>query len=251
MEHAMQVIDIATFLIVFIAALVHGLLGVGFPMLATPLLALASDVREAVVLLLTPTLSINLVNVIRGGHWRQSIGQFWPMALFGAAGSLLGTHLLVLTNPEPYKLLMAIMILIYLNINRVGIRLNWVRYHVLWASALFGFVGGILAGTVNVMLPALIIFALEMDLKPLVTVQVFNFCFFFGKISQAAALMDHGLFGASQFIESIPVIFIALMALTIGMCFRDRIEVDVYRRWLKRTLAAVAALLIFQYVGLF
>lgn len=246
----MQVFEIATFLIVFIAALVHGLLGVGFPMLATPLLALTSDVREAVVLLLMPTLSINLVNVIRGGHWRQSIGQFWPLALFGAVGSLLGTQLLVLANPEPFKLLMAAMILIYLNIHKIGIRLNWIGRHVLWASVIFGLVGGILAGTVNVMLPALIIFALEMDLKPLVTVQVFNFCFFLGKLSQAAVLVNHGLLGGPHIIESIPVICIALIALAIGMRFRDRIEAGIYRRWLKRTLAAIAVMLILQYVEL-
>ncbi len=247
----MPVIDIATFLIVFFSALVHGLLGMGFPMLATPLLALASDVREAVVLLLMPTLSINLVNVIRGGHWRQSIGQFWPLAMFGATGSLLGTQLLVLTDPGPYKLLMAIMIAIYLNIHKMGIRMNWVRHHVLLASAIFGLVGGILAGTVNVMLPALIIFALEMNLKPLVTVQVFNFCFFFGKLSQAAVLMNHNLFGTAQIIGAIPVICIALLALMIGMRFRDRINADIYRRWLKRTLSAIAVLLIIQYIGIF
>lgn len=245
----MQVIDIATYLIVFFSALAHGLLGLGFPMLATPLLALTSDVRSAVVLLLIPTLSINLVNVIRGGHWRQSIGKFWPLALFGAAGSLLGTQLLVHTDPGPYKLLMSIMILIYLNINRLGVRLKWVRHHILAASALFGIVGGLLAGTVNVMLPALIIFALELDLKPLVTVQVFNFCFFFGKLSQAAVLVNHDLIGPHQVILALPVVAVALVALTIGMRFRDRIEAEIYRTWLKRALAAVAVILILQYLG--
>ena len=243
----MQAIDFATYLIVFVAALVHGLLGLGFPMLATPLLTLTSDVREAVVLLLLPTLSINMINVIRGGHWRQSIGKFWPLALFGAAGSLLGTHLLVHTDPDPFKILMALMILVYLNIHRLGVRLQWVSRHVLLASAIFGLVGGLLAGTVNVMLPALIIFALEMDLKPLVTVQVFNFCFFFGKLSQAAVLVDQGFIGWPQITGSISVICIALIALIIGMRFRERIEVDIYRRWLKRVLAIIAGLLIIQY----
>jgi len=247
----MQAMDLVTYLIVFVAALTHGLLGLGFPMLATPLLALTSDVREAVVLLLLPTLSINLTNVIRGGHWQQSIGKFWPLALFGTVGSLFGTQLLVVADPEPFKLIMAFMILIYLNIHRLGIRMRWVGRHVLWASAIFGTIGGLLAGTVNVMLPALIIFALEMDLKPLVTIQVFNFCFFFGKLSQAAVLVNHGLLDQSHIIAAIPVICVALVAMTIGMRFRDRIEAVIYRRWLKRLLAAIAGLLVCQYLGLF
>lgn len=243
-------VDLITYIIIFLSALVHGLLGLGFPMLATPLLTLTSDVRSAIVLLLLPTLAVNVVNVVRGGHWAESIGKFWPLALFGAAGSLLGTQLLVLTDPHPYKLLMALMIFVYLNIHRLGLRMKWIRRHVLAASAIFGLVGGLLAGTVNVMLPALIIFALEMRLTPLVTVQIFNFSFFFGKMSQAAVLSTHGYLGPPQLAASVPFVCIALVALFLGIRFRERIAADTYRLWLKRVLAAIAALLVLQYVNI-
>lgn len=241
--------EIATYTVIFISALVHGLLGLGFPMLATPLLSLLSDVRTAVVILLLPTLAVNVVNVVRGGHWKASIGRFWALALFGGIGSLLGTQLLVLTNPAPYKLLMAAMIVVYLNSHRLGIRLKWVRRHTLWASAVFGLLGGFLAGTVNVMLPALIIFALEMRLSPLVTVQVFNFSFFLGKLSQGAVLASHGYLDSSHVISVSPYIGVALLALALGMHFRDRIDERIYRRWLKRVLAGIAILLVIQYAG--
>lgn len=245
----MVFMDIAVYIIIVFAALVHGLLGLGFPMLATPLLALGTDVRTAIVLLLWPTLAINAVNVLRGGHWRESIGRFWPLAVFGAAGSFLGTQLLLITHPAPYKLLMAAMILVYLNIDRLGIRLSWVRRHVLWASALFGLVGGLMAGTVNVMLPALIIFALEMKLTPLVTVQIFNFSFLFGKISQGAVLASHGYLNSAHFISALPFICVALIALAVGIRYRDRIKSEIYRKWLKWILSGIAILLIAQYMS--
>lgn len=245
----MVFMEVAAYIIIIFSALVHGLLGLGFPMLATPLLALSSDVRTAIVLLLWPTLAINAVNVIRGGHWRESIGRYWPLAVFGAIGSLLGTQLLVMTHPAPFKLVMAVMILIYLNIERLGIRLRWVRRHVLWACAIFGLLGGLLAGTVNVMLPALIIFALEMKLTPLVTVQIFNFSFLFGKISQGAVLASHGYLTISHFISALPFILVALIALGVGIQYRERIKKEVYRQWLKWILAGIAIVLIVQYVG--
>lgn len=246
----MPPIDIAAYAIIFVSALVHGLLGMGFPMLATPLLSLTGDVRSAIVMLLLPTLAINMVNVIHGGHWRESIGRFWPLALFGALGSLLGTELLVLTDPAPYKLLMAAMILVYLNVHRLGIRLRWIQRHVHLASALFGLIGGLLAGTVNVMLPALIIFALEMNLTPLITVQIFNFSFFFGKLSQGAILASSGYIDGSHILTAIPLIGVALLALGLGMRFRDRIKTEVYRLWLRRILAAITILLILQYFSI-
>jgi uncharacterized protein len=239
--------DITTYAIIVFSAFVHGLLGVGFPLLATPLLALTSDVRSAVVLLLLPTMALNVVNVIHGGHWRESIGRFWPLALFGAIGSLVGTQLLVLTDPAPYKLLLAAMIAVYLNIHRLGIRLHWIRHHVILASVLFGLFGGLLAGTVNVMVPALIIFALEMHLTPLITVQVFNFCFFFGKLSQGAVLASHGYLDGPQILSAIPHVGAALLALAVGIRYRKRIETEVYRRWLRRILTIITLLLILQY----
>ena len=165
--------------ILLVAGLVHGALGMGFPMLATPLLAMLTDVRSAILIVLVPTLFINVASTIKGGRWRNSIGLYWPIALYGVAGSIVGTQLLVVTDPAPYRLLLAAMILVYLNIERIGIRLQWVRSRPQLAYAVFGLAGGFLAGTVNVMLPALIIFALEMGLAAAVAVQLFNFCFFF------------------------------------------------------------------------
>ena len=247
----MTVEGITIIAIIVISALVHGLLGLGFPMLATPLLSLTGDVRSAIVMLLWPTLAINAVNVVRGGRWKDSIGRFWPLALFGAIGSLLGTQLLVYTDPAPFKLLMAVMIWVYLNVDRIGLRFNWVRQHVFLASMLFGLIGGLLAGTVNVMLPALIIFALEMNLTPLVTVQIFNFSFFFGKISQGAILVSHGYLDGAQFLSTLPLVVIALLGLAVGIQFRDRIEVELYQRWLKWILAGISILLVLQYAELF
>jgi hypothetical protein len=48
----MAVMDLTAYIIIAFCALIHGILGLGFPMLATPLLALGSDVRTAIVLLL-------------------------------------------------------------------------------------------------------------------------------------------------------------------------------------------------------
>jgi len=234
-------------LVVIVAGLVHGLIGLGFPMIATPLIALTSDVRSAIVALLLPTMAINAVNIIRGGNWGKSIGRFWLLALFGALGSLLGTRILVYTDPAPFRLLMAGVLFLYLAHHRLGIRMQWVRRHTIAASIGFGLLGGFLAGTVNVMVPALIIFAIELRLAPLVTVQVFNFCFLLGKLSQGAVLASHGYVGQSEILHSLPLAGAALAALWWGMRFRDRIDAAVYRKWLKRALAAIAILLIVQY----
>ena len=50
--------------IIGFAAMVHGTIGIGFPMIATPLLAMTADVRTAILLLVLPTTLINLANIL-------------------------------------------------------------------------------------------------------------------------------------------------------------------------------------------
>ncbi|MFT5176207.1 MAG: putative membrane protein YfcA, partial [Gammaproteobacteria bacterium] len=77
-------------LILAFAGLVHGTLGLGFPVLATPLLALMVDVRLAILITLLPTATVNLGSIIQGGNWSESIGRFWPLALYSVIGGVVG-----------------------------------------------------------------------------------------------------------------------------------------------------------------
>jgi len=235
-------------LILLAGGLIHGTLGMGFPLITTPLVALLVDVRSAMLLLLLPTLAINLVNVTAGGHWKDSIGRFWPLAVYGAVGSFLGTRLLIATDPAPYKLLMAFVILLYLYVNRYGLKMSWIRRRPGLAMVVFGISGGMLAGTVNVMLPALIIFAIEANLKPRTMVQTFNFCFFCGKLSQTLVFATSGALTGSIACTTLPLALIVLLTLFVGMKLRRRIDVETYRGWLKGILFIISLVLVAQYI---
>jgi hypothetical protein len=229
------------------AGLIHGTFGIGFPMVATPLIALFLDVRSVMLMLLLPTMCINLANIFKGGNWKESIGRYGWLAAYGAVGSGLGTRLLVVTDPDPYRLLLSGAILLYLNMHRFGMRMEWVRQRPRLAYAVFGLTGGFLAGTVNVMLPPLVIFALEMGLAPTAMIQTFNFCFFFGKLTQGATFAASGLLTGAILLSTLPVALLALAALLAGMRARDRIDTDSYRGWLRRLLYGIAVLLAGQF----
>lgn len=226
---------------------VHGLLGFGFPLLATPLMAMLVDVRTAMLVLLIPTMSINVASIAPGGRWRLSIGRFWPLALCVAAGSVSGTRLLIGTDPAPYKLLLAIVLLFYLGIQQRGPRMPWIKTHPLAAMVIFGLAAGLLAGTVNAAVPVLIVYALELGLAPVVTVQVFNFCFLTGKLAQAFTFGAAGFLTARIVLMTIPAALLALGGLWIGSRLRSRVDTAAYHNWLRRTLFVIAILLFVQY----
>ncbi|MFP4683724.1 MAG: sulfite exporter TauE/SafE family protein, partial [Ectothiorhodospira sp.] len=88
-----------------LAGLVHGAFGLGFPLVATPLLALMTDVKTAILLTLAPNIAVNLWSLVRGGGWRERVARYWPVALWMLAGSAVGTLLLAAMDPNPFRLL--------------------------------------------------------------------------------------------------------------------------------------------------
>ncbi len=233
--------------IIGFSSLIHGTIGIGFPMVATPLLAMLTDVRTAILLLVLPTVVLNIANIIKGGRWHRSIALYWPLAVYGMIGSFAGSRLLVTVSPELFRPFLAAMLILYLNAERLGMGFSFIGRYPRLSTALFGLAAGFLGGTVNVMLPALIIYALEMKMPKDVMIQVFNFCFLFGKLTQGAVFVHAGLMTGEILRQSIPLAVLALIVMFGGMRIRDRIKAETYRRWLRILLVVLAVVLMVQF----
>lgn len=229
------------------ASFVHGVFGFGYPFISTPLIAMFTDVRSAMLVLVLPTMAINIMSIVRGRNTLSVLTQYWPLALFFGLGSLAGTRLLILTDPEPFKLLLAGIILLYLFIQKKGFKIEWKKQHDTYAMLLFGSVGGLLAGTVNGAIPVLIIYTLERNLSPVVSIIVFNVCFLSGKLTQTATFAQAGLFNGELVIFVFPLAVFSIIGLWVGLKVRDYVDTNRYRRWLQKTLYALSAMLILQY----
>ncbi len=230
--------------VICFAAFIHGAIGIGFLMVATPLLTMATDVKTAVLILVLPTIFINTANVISGGSWGKSLGRYWPLALYGMVGSVLGTRLLLLAPAELFHPLLAGIIILYLNAERIGLGFSWITASPQIAMAVFGLIAGVLGGTVNVMLPPLVIFSLESKMDKTAMIQVFNLCLLTGKLTQGAVLIYAGVFTLGVAAAALPLAVIALSVTFASMTLRNRIPAQTYRRWLRRLLALMAVILL-------
>lgn len=228
-------------------AIVHGAVGIGFPLIATPLLAMVTDVRTAILILVLPTIALNIANILDGGAWRKSIALYWPLALYGTIGSFLGTRLLIVVSAETFRPLLAGAILLYLNADKLGMGFSWVKNHLRISMVVFGLSAGLLGGTVNVMLPALIIFALESEMDTVSMIQVFNFCFLFGKLAQGGVFLHAGLITPDILKFSVPLAIFSLLVMVKAMSLRNRLKGSVYRRWLRRLLLIMSGVLVVQF----
>lgn len=230
-----------------LAGVMQGALGLGFPTVATPLIALAADMRTAILLVLLPCLATVALNLFRGGPVRPVLARFWTMPCYMLLGAAAGTRLFVAYPEFPYALLLAAIILFYLNLDRLG-RTEWplVARHAGLSAAVFGLAAGLSEGTANVASPPLIVYYLAIGTSPLVLVQALNLCFLAGKSMQFLTLATAGGVEPVQWLVTLPLAVIAALGTLAGIRIRDRIDAATYRRWLKGALLVMAGLLVVQ-----
>jgi uncharacterized membrane protein YfcA len=234
--------------VVLVAGLIQGALGFGFPFVATPLIAMASDMRTAIVVVLLPTLATIVVALVTSGPLRGTLARFWMMPLYMIAGSAAGTWLFVSVPDAPYTFLLALMTLVYLGFDRLG-RTEWplVRRHERVFAPLSGLTAGVFEGTANIAGPALIIFYLALGLTPAMLVQALNICFLLGKTTQFSVLATRGGVTAVEWLSTLPFVVIGVAGSYTGVRLRHRIDAPTFRRWVKRALFVIALGLLAQY----
>jgi hypothetical protein len=237
----------AVLCVILFAGLVHGTLGLGFPMVATPILATMMDVRSAILVTLLPTMAVNIASIARGRTSLASTRPFLPLVGFSLLGSIAGASVLALTDPAPFRIVLASLILLYLW-NSLRISRKWLENNSLLAMAGFGMAAGLSAGTTNVMVAVLIVYFLSLDTARATMVPTLNACFLAGKSSQIAVLAIAGFVGTGLLLETTPLALAAVAALLAGQRLQPLIKVSTYQAILRKLLLLLAAILIYQFL---
>lgn len=232
---------------IFVAGISQGAMGFGFPAISTPVLALMTDIKTAVLLNLLPNLTVNLISVVQGGNWRASLGVHWPVAVYALVGSFIGASVLIVAPGEPLRLLLAAIILIYLYQKQIAL-LNWdaLMRRPRAAQAGFGLTGGFFSGSVNNSLPPLLIYFMLLGVEATIMTQMLNLCFLGGKLVQAATLASAGELSLRAAAANVPLTLVALAGMAAGARIGRHVSVETYQKVLRYALFVIAAVLTVQ-----
>mgnify|MGYP001829202042 FL=1 len=213
--------------------------GFGFPVLSTPLLAFGFDLRTAILLTLVPTVSINLVSILTERHWREALRDYWPIPAFTIVGSFLGTQVLLEVDPEPFRMLLAVMMIGYLVSEHLHRGEHLVQVP-RWGMALFGLLLGLFAGVVNIFSPLVVIYALYTQMPAALMVATFNLSFITSKSGQILGFVSHGAFDLEIVGLTLLALPLILGALWLGIRIRKRVDVETYRGMLRAALWVIS-----------
>ncbi|WP_418179624.1 sulfite exporter TauE/SafE family protein [Aliarcobacter lanthieri] len=233
-------------IVIFLSSLVQATIGFGFPMIATPILAMVTDMKTAVIYVAIPTLLLNISALLFEKNFLQAVKRFYLLAIFAMIGSAIGTQILIYSNSEIFKFLLAISILFYLFSQKFSFSMPWVVQKPKLSTIVFGLSAGIIGGLTNVMALVLIIYALESKHSKKEIIQSSNLCFMFGKIIQVILFTYHGSFTPEILEISLYNLLIVLMCIIIGLNLKNKIKEDNYNKVIKGFLFVMAIALIYQ-----
>jgi uncharacterized membrane protein YfcA len=231
--------DLLFIAVSLLSAFVHGAFGFGFPLLATPLLAFGFELQTAILLTLVPTVSINLVSILSEKHWRAALRDYWPIPAFTVVGSFLGTQLLLTVSPEPFRLLLAAVLIGYLVSDHLHRGERAIRVPK-WGMALFGLLLGLLAGVVNIFAPLVIAYALYTQMPAMLMVATFNLAFITSKGGQILGFVSQGAFDLDVVWLAVLSLPLILGALWLGIRLRRRIDMETYKGMLRAALWVIS-----------
>ena len=224
-------------LIVLCSGIVHGVFGFGFPMISTPLFAIMMDLKKAVLYSLLPTIAVNFFSLKKDNSFSAIWHEYKLLICSVVFGSIVGTNILVLFYSDYYKLVLAGVILLYLNKERLNFSTSHhVTHYPRTMTIIIGFLSGIVGGIANIMIPVLLILILELNLDKKRSIGVMSFCFITNKMLQVIIFGYHGSFNNQSMPYIIPFIFIAVMGFFIGSKIQDKINEILYKKLLNIVL---------------
>ncbi|RXJ86645.1 sulfite exporter TauE/SafE family protein [Arcobacter sp. CECT 8985] len=240
---------IALCLTLFFASTVHGAIGFGFGMISTPIIALFTDMQTTILYMLIPTMGANILSILSEGKFLQALKKFWFIITLMVVGSALGTVLLLYTNSDLFKLLLAAIIFLYLLQSVVKIEATFISKYPRSSTYSLGIFGGMLSGLTNIVAPLMIMYTLEMKYTRKDTVQLSNLCFLFTKIGQITVFLLHDSFTVDDFNISMIGLAATFIGMFLGIKVKKLIDSKLYVKILKVLLFIIASMLVVQTIS--
>jgi uncharacterized protein len=231
-------------LAVLMAAFVKGAVAFGFPLVATPLLALVFDVKSAVAVSIVPNIVMDGIQLVRRGQALGTVRRLAVLLPCGVAGMWLGTHMLVILPGRVATMVLGGFVLGFAALNVSGfaprIPAAWER----WLSPPVGLLAGVLGGLTNVPGTPLVIYfyALGMDKYEFVRAAALSFMVF--KLVQLVALSWYGVLGLDRLALSVLFTAVGLVGFAVGLRLQDWLPERVFNRAVLAFLVIVGVWLI-------
>ena len=226
-----------------LAAYVKGTTGMGFPLIATPMVALLLEIRTAVTILIIPNIVMDSAQILRRGFPTEVLRRFAGMLWLVVLGVFLGTKALVALPMWILNLTLGTVVLVFVFSNLFRLDYQIPRRLESILSPVVGLLGGFIMGMTNAGGPVFAIYLYSLRLPKKEFIKSIATIFIINKVSQLIAVSTWNLLTLSTLRLSAVVTLYVLLGFYLGLKSQDRVNQKTFNRVLLSLLFVIGVTL--------
>lgn len=230
MTHLSLLSTVAVLLALFAAGSTKGLLGIGMPIVAVPLLNLIVDLRVTVVLLAILLIITNIPQAIVGDRIAVVLRRLWPVLAGMVVGVAVGVTLLSITDPAYLTPVVGIILLSICTLMWFAPKLVVPTQLETVASPAAGVVGGLAGGLAALAGPFVFVYLLALGLKRDQFVQYSSMFLVISATVMTAFLLGRGVMGWSDAVISTLATVPIFAGMWVGAGVRQYVSPQVFKK---------------------
>jgi uncharacterized membrane protein YfcA len=231
---------------IFVACggLTKGIVGLGLPLVAVPLLSSIMPVPEAVSLMIVPILVTNLYQMLRNSEIKQALTRFWPAILFLVLGMPIGTFGLTVLKTSRLDLVLALVVIAFVISNLFPRPFTISPRHERWWGPPVGLVSGVIGGLSSQYGPPIGLYLLALKVPKDTFIATMAVTLEIGGVVLFISLLSFHVLQAQGLMYSSLAVVPAFIGLVIGEHARSRFSQETFQKAVLLTLLVTAAFLI-------
>lgn len=216
--------------IFLLAGFVKGVVGMGLPTVSLGLLAVVVGPKEAIALMLVPSLVTNIWQGAVGGAFVTLIKRLWTLLLAVCIGVWFGAGILAQADAAVIVGALGMMLCLYAGISLLTPQIPPPGQREGWLSPFIGGVSGLLTGLTGTFVVPGVPYLQALGLGRNGLVQAMGILFTVSTLALAASFAGHTLLPRHLGFLSTTAIVPALLGMVGGQWLRHRITEPVFRK---------------------
>lgn len=209
--------------------LIKGIISIGLPLIALPLLLISVDIKTAIALLMVPMLVSNLLQAIEGKGTPILLRRFAPLLIAMAIGTAIGTALIAALAPHTLELTIGPLAILFATASYLHPNMVIPAHSENWLGALIGFVSGVIGGLSSFFGPVLAAYVVGLRLDRDVFVKGISLIYVFASVYLIIGGLGHGFATPLLLVWSALGMIPVYLGMRFGTLIRRRIDAERFR----------------------
>ena len=213
-----------------LAGTIKGVLGLGLPVVSLACLGSTLGVREALTIMLIPSIATNAYQALAGPDLRMLVKRLWSYLGVACIGIWFGVAVLAGARSETLVALLGVSLCLYCAVTLLRPQMPPPGAREPWMSPLMGGLGGLMFGMTGIMIVPGILYLQTLGLKRDTFVQALGLTFVTITLALGTSLTGRSLMTWDLVLMSLVALGPTAVGLVLGQRFRHHISEERCRR---------------------